>query len=263
MCPQPDLKRPRGEMAFDLFKKIVKEVVKENRSTRIWPSLMGEAALLGDRMIDMVKYASLHGAHVHFNTNGVLVDRKFANDLIYANPDEIIFGIDAVTPETYSKIRKGGDYYTVINNIMYVIKNKQSHQKVGVQFIEMEENTHEMEDFRKFWLDRGVTVKLRPEIGWGNRIKTEYLVIPEEERIPCSWLMRTCSIRWDGKLSQCDSDHEGKYCPGDINKQSIKEVWNGELAKRRERHWNGDFSHEPCASCKDWQAGRSYYYGNN
>lgn len=263
MCPQWNLKRPRGKMSFDLFKKIVNEVVKENDKTRIWPSLMGDATLLGDGMIDMVKYASLKGVRVHLNTNGILLERKLANDLIYANPREIIFGIDAVTPETYSKIRKGGNYYTVIRNIKYVIEHKQSHQKVGVQFIEMEENTHEMEAFKKFWLDYDVTVKLRPKIGWGNTVKTEYLVIPEEKRIPCAWLMRTCSIRWNGEMSQCDSDHEGRYCPGNINKQTIKEVWNGELAKRRERHWQGDFSHEPCVSCKDWQAGRSYFYGSN
>ena len=41
---------------------------------------------------------------------------------------------------------------------------------------------------------------------------------------------------------------------------TIKEIWETELAERREKHWNNDFSHELCKECKDWQAGRSYFF---
>ncbi|MHC4726117.1 MAG: radical SAM/SPASM domain-containing protein [Planctomycetota bacterium] len=260
MCPQSKLKRPKGEMSFGLFKNIVNEVVAENSDTRIWPSLMGEITMLGQKGLAMIKYASDAGARIHFNTNGNLITEDYADRLIDASPREIIFGIDAVTAETYSKIRVGGNYQMVVNAAEYILKHKKPFQKIEVQFIEMKENAHEMEAFRKLWLNRGAVVKLRPKLGWGNRIKTDYLTIPEEKRVPCGWLMRTCTVSWSGKMLQCDSDCEGENSPGDANRSTIKEVWNGELAKRRERHWEGDFSYLCCKDCKDWQHGRSYYY---
>jgi MoaA/NifB/PqqE/SkfB family radical SAM enzyme len=260
MCPQPNLKRPRGFMAWDLYAKIVNEIAAEPTPTRLWPSLMGEITLLGHDAVRMVTYATRFQVPVHLNTNGVLFDGWIAEGLMGAKPKTIIFGIDAATPETYSRIRVGGDYSRVVSNVKYAIQHRLPGTEVVVQFIEMPENAAEIEQFKWYWLDQGAVVKLRPRLGWGNRLETPFLRVAESDRIPCGWLMRSCTIRWDGKMSQCDSDCEGEYCPGDINTQTIKSVWNGELAQRRAYHWKGDFSHYCCATCKDWQAGRSHYF---
>jgi radical SAM protein with 4Fe4S-binding SPASM domain len=133
--------------------------------------------------------------------------------------------------------------------------------KLIVQFIVMDENESEVEAFRTYWLAKNAIVKIRPKLGWGTGVKAENLNLENSERtFPCPWLTRTVSIHWNGKFGQCDADFEGQYSPGDIRTQTISEVWNGELAKRREKHLAGDFSHDLCTTCKDWQAGRSAFY---
>jgi hypothetical protein len=128
------------------------------------------------------------------------------------------------------------------------------------QFIVMDENEHEADDFKTKWLDRGAVVKMRLKLGWGLGVATTDIRRDDVERFPCPWLLRTMSIQWNGKVNQCDGDYEGRYSPGDLGSQSLYHIWKGELASRRERHWAGDFSHDLCRDCYDWSGGRAQLY---
>lgn len=265
MCPQPDLKRARGEMPMPLFHNIVDEVARENPDTDFWLAIMGEPLLMGERFIEMVAYAKRQGLRrVHLNSNACLLTEELARGLIHAGLDEIIVGMDAVTEATYRVVRQGGDFHTTVANVERLIALKKelgvTTPRLIMQFIVMDENEHEVEEFKAFWLARGQVVKLRPKLGWGTGVKADNLTLPDSERnFPCPWLIRTVSIQWNGRLNQCDADFEGAYSPGDLNRQSLREIWNGELARRREKHWSQDFSHDLCKQCKDWAAGRSLF----
>jgi sulfatase maturation enzyme AslB (radical SAM superfamily) len=45
MCPYPNLQRSKGEMSFDVFKKIVDEMAMENPCGRLWVAILGEPFL--------------------------------------------------------------------------------------------------------------------------------------------------------------------------------------------------------------------------
>ncbi len=265
MCPYPNLKRSKGHMEFATFKKIVDETARENQNARIWLAIMGEPLILGDKVATYIQYAKEQGVReVCLNTNAVFLTEKIADKLLLSGLDKMLVSIDAMTAEAYDKIRVGGNFVLVCKNVeaFLQLKRKQAKPEVIAQFIVMEENEHEVEAFKEYWLKRGAIVKIRPKLGWGNAIQSSILdnVEGETERFPCSWLTRTVSIHWDGSFSQCDADHEGLYSPGHLDRQTIKEVWEGPLAERRQRHWNSDFDFEPCNKCKDWLAGRSYFF---
>ncbi|MFC1461933.1 SPASM domain-containing protein, partial [Verrucomicrobiota bacterium] len=76
----------------------------------------------------------------------------------------------------------------------------------------------------------------------------------------CPWLSRNLLVLWDGEVCQCDGDMDNRYSCGNIYRQTLKEVWQGEMRRRRERHYAGDFDFEPCNVCKDWQVGLSRLY---
>lgn len=267
MCPYPNLKRAQGNMEFSTFKKIIDETALENPSARIWLAIMGEPLLRSEKVVEFIRYAKGKGIReVCLNTNAVLLTRAIAEQLLESGLDKILVSIDACSKETYDKIRIGGNFNLVCENVEKLLDMKgektDTHLELIAQFIIMDENEHEVEAFKKFWLERGAIVKIRPKLGWGNAIKSSILdsVAQETERFPCAWLTRTVSIHWDGSFSQCDADVEGNYSPGHLNENSIKEVWKGILAKRRGRHWSGDYDFEPCNTCKDWLAGRSYFF---
>jgi len=265
MCPQPFMTRPKGYMDIKIFEKIVNEVSRIAAETPLWLALLGEPLMNPARLIEMVKISkSLGLSNITLNTNGLLLTKEISKNLITEKLDKILISIDAVKNSTYEKLRKGGDLYKLIDNINVLLglkKELNSPIKVITQFIIMEENELEVDTFKTFWIGKGTIVKIRPKLSWGNTIEAKNLALTYKDRTyPCPWLARTASIHWSGKFTQCDFDFEGNYSPGDITKQTIEEVWNGEILYRREKHWRGDFSHPLCKECKDWQVGRSLFF---
>lgn len=265
MCPYKELDRAKGIMDFSIYKKIADEISNKYPNTQLWLAIMGEPLLLGKKLMDYVKYAKDRDIEVILNTNGMLLDvetfREFANRL-----DKIIVGLDAYSMEVYRKIRVGGDFDRVKKNILGILgeskKLKLWGPEIVVQFITMDENKDEVEQFKKYWLGKGATVKIRKRLGWGDAIEGYGLDMDagSKERIPCPWLMRTISIEWNGNIAQCDADYEGLYKAGNIKENSIEEIWNGELKERRSKHWDKDFDFTPCNKCNDWQVGVSDWF---
>ncbi|MBI4647272.1 MAG: radical SAM protein [Bacteroidia bacterium] len=269
MCPYPMLKRQKGVMDFKIFKKIADEIMTEAPSTNLWAAIMGEPLMKWDSLKVMLNYAKEIGLeNINLNTNSTYLTESVTEELLNISVSKLLVSLDSYSKSTYDKIRKGGDFNQVQKNIEYFLKRKEqkglSNPDVIMQFIIMDYNEHEIEEFKKFWLKKGAIVKVRLKLGWGNYTMAEDLDKAKIKRdFPCPWLLRTISIHWNGKFAQCDADYEGQYFPGDIRTQSIKEVWQGELAKRREKHWNLDFSHVLCRSCMDWSVGRSIFYYPN
>lgn len=263
MCPYPTLKRKKGEMEFPLFKKIVDEVSQHGKDTRVWLAIMGEP-LMGKQFCRMVDYASSLNLDLHLNTNATFLEGQCLDTIVNSNINKVIVSIDASTKKTYDIIRKNGDYDRVEKNIRALLsqiqKKPSNKPDVIVQFIVMDENAQEMEEFKRKWLEFGAIVKLRLRLGWGQGVEAKDLKNAKIERFPCPWLLRQISIQWNGVVNQCDGDYEGHYCMGNLNEQSIRDIWHGEFRRRQDRHWANDFTHPLCKDCHDWSCGRAEFH---
>lgn len=270
MCVHKEMKRKKGIIPWDLFTKIIDEIAEIDKSVRVWMVFFGEALILKRKkpsIFDMIAYAKSRGlTDVVLNSNAILLDESAAKGLICSGLDAIYIGIDAFQPDTYAKVRVGGIYENAVQNTIQLIKLKElmNSEKPGVfvQFVEMDINQNEKEDFIHFWNQQGATVKIRPKVSWAGLIDAPNLVLDHEKRWPCHWAMRTMSITDTGKVVTCAVDLDAKFIAGDINRESLKEVWNGKLKELRQCHISKRFHALPdnCRNCKDWQAARSDYY---
>jgi radical SAM protein with 4Fe4S-binding SPASM domain len=273
MCVHKEMKRRKGIMPWNLFAKIVDEIAETDKNVRIWMVFFGEALLLKKRkptIFDMIAYAKRKGlSDVVLNSNANLLDEEAAKELICSGLDAIYIGIDAFKPETYAKVRVGGNYEKAVRNTLWLIKLKNSMNsekpEVFIQFVEMDINQNEKEDFIQFWNQQGAAVKIRPKVSWAGFIDAPNLVLDREERWPCYWAMQTMSITDTGKVVTCAVDLDAAFIAGDINNQSLKEVWNGRLKELRQCHLFKQFHALPenCRECRDWQAARADYYSVN
>jgi radical SAM protein with 4Fe4S-binding SPASM domain len=260
-------------MSWDLFTKIIDEIAGTDKSVRVWMVFFGEALILKKRkpsIFDMIAYAKHKGlTDVVMNSNANLLDESAAKKLIASGLDAIYIGLDAFTPETYSRVRVGGDYERTVNNIINLVTLKrvlnENKPEVLVQFVEMDVNKHEKEDFIRFWKNQGVIVKIRPKVSWAGSIDAPNLVLGNEERWPCHWAMQSMSITDTGDVVTCAVDLDARFVAGNIKKTSLKEVWNGKLKELRELHCKGKFNSLPpnCRDCRDWQSARADYYSVN
>ncbi len=264
MCGHQVMARKKGIMDMMLLRKIVDEIVEVDKDIRVWMVFFGEALILRYKLYWMIHYAKKKGlTDVVINSNANLLDEDACRSLIESGLDAIYVGIDSFSPETYAKIRVKGDYEKVVGNVNRLLRLEKEmgvdKPKVFVQFVEMEENAHEIEAFTKYWAERGATVKIRPMVSWANTVEAKNLT--SEDRHPCYWALRTMNICWDGRAVLCAVDFDAKYVAGDLNHQSVREVWQGQLESIRQLHLSGNYDELPpfCAQCKDWQAASAQF----
>lgn len=273
MCVHQKMTRKKGIMPWTLFAKIIDEISETDRNVRIWMVFFGEALILKRRkptIFEMISYAKSKGlTDVVMNSNANLLDREAAERLIKSGLDSIYIGLDAFLPETYSKVRVGGNYEKTVQNVINLIDLKKQlgaeKPQVFAQFVEMDINRAEKEDFIRFWTDQGATVKIRPKVSWAGNIDAPNLVLDNKDRWPCYWAMQTMSITDTGKVVTCAVDLDARFIAGDVTKQSLKEIWNGKLKEVRQLHIVRKFEELPpnCRDCRDWQSARADYYSLN
>ncbi len=263
MCPQKNLTRSSGQMNYDLWKKIVDEVAQKSTQTRIWPAFMGESLILGDKIFPWFRYAADRGVNIHLNTNLVLLKKENVRGLLESGVKQIFIGIDASNEETYQKIRVNGSWKVLMERIEWILSEKErlclDLPEVVLQFISMDENKDEKNEFIDFWKkqNKNIGLKIMNRVGWGDGVQasTEMHRYSELQRLPCTWLLRNLVVFWNGDVPQCDNDWNGKVIAGNVQHASIESIWNGELKKKRDQHIKGDFLNELCLKCVDWQAG--------
>jgi MoaA/NifB/PqqE/SkfB family radical SAM enzyme len=262
MCPHPNLRRRKGFMSDELYRRCIDEICAEAKDTEVWLADHGESLILGNAIVEKVEYAKSRGlSKVFLNSNGILLTRSISKGFVAAGLDRVVFGIDGATSETYARIRVGGDLNTVISNIEQLLEEKARARKtppeIWVQFIEMDENEHERDAFVEFWRNRDVGVKIRRKLSWGACIESRSVESLNEERIPCQWLMNLMHVLWDGRVGRCSGDHECDYSAGNVRTSSIAKIWQGPLKKERESQLSGQFDNliDPCRRCIDWKVG--------
>lgn len=270
MCVHKDMARPRGYMPWELFQKIIDEIAVENPAARVWMVFFGEALILRRRkptIFDKIRYAKQKGlTDVVLNSNANLLDPDAAQALIDCGLDAIYIGIDAFTPESYARIRVGGQYDRVVANVRHLLALKREQRaetpRVYVQFVEMDENAGEREDFISFWRAEGAQVKIRPKVSWAGQIEAPNLVLGNEHRWPCYWAMQSISITDQGKVVTCAVDLDARFVAGDVNHQSLSAIWGTTLKQLRQAHLDRRWADLPevCRDCKDWQSARAEFH---
>lgn len=259
MCHHPSMRRAKGVLPFALWYRCADETAAVAPDTEVWFSFCGEPLLEPDRLIEYLHYGKNAGLRsLNVNSNGQLLTRALAAPLLETGVDVIVFGLDALTAPVYSRIRVNGDRDTVYGNVIHLLRERDRlgfKTEIQVQFIEMDENAHELVPFTQFWHAQGATVKVRNKLSWGGKFETP-VTIPDEDRIACPWALTMMHVFWDGRVPRCPGDTEGEDTALNAWDGSLTALW-GELGQYRDLHLAHRFSELPerCHTCKDWMTG--------
>lgn len=275
-CGRTYMDRPKKTMGRAMFEKIVTEIAQQSPYTELWPTFMGEAMLLGDKLFDMVRFAKEAGCKkITLNTNGTRLNAKTIPRLLEGGIDRFIVSCDAHTPETHARVRPaayppGSDGLTgIYRGIQRLLRAMRDQQRttpiIELQFSIFDENQHEAEEFKNYWLQEGVIVKVRPKLFWSGEVKGGDHRVGFESRVPCLWSMETMGIHWNGNIVMCVVDCDGKYVAGNVEWHTLKETWDGPLKWIRELHMRRRFSELPevCRKCPDWLVKKAHAYFPN
>jgi len=152
-----------GFMHPGLFRKIMDDLISSRmRFFEVQLFWFGESLLHADfehifSLLMLLMEQKRLFAQIDLHTNGLLLNDRIIDLLCFANIKlpMLTFSIDAITPETYSKIRKGGQYDVLIKNIHKFISKRESLGQllpaIRAQFLLQESNREELMDFIKYW----------------------------------------------------------------------------------------------------------------
>lgn len=261
MCHHDQMRRPKGNLPMPLWQKCADEIAAVAPATNVWFSFCGEPLLMPDRLIDMLEYGAKAGLRsLNLNTNGMQLTRAVAMRLLDTRLSTIVIGIDGFAKETYEKYRVLGNRDRVYANVRFLLEERarrDSGPEIMVQFIEMDDNIAEFEQYRDYWLALGATVKLRRQLSWGGKFETA-IDVANEQRIPCPWAITMMHLFWDGRVPRCPGDTEGEESAGNAWDESLVSLWE-KLSPYRQMHLERRFDQLParCDTCTDWKTGAS------
>jgi radical SAM protein with 4Fe4S-binding SPASM domain len=251
-------------MEFELWKKIMDEM-KQYPWSILNLGTDGEP-LLHKQFVELMRYArQCEIVPINLTTNGVLLEGDLAETLIREDLLDVInISLDAFSPEKYKAIR-GGTYDRVYRNVHRIIELRDSHKamtKIQVNIIDQPEVHDEVDSFRDYWEGKADQVLVRTYYDatsvtgqTGGNITGKQKEFDEIKRWPCQQFWRRFNIGDDGTAHFCVDDWFKKTRIGDINKQSIREIWTGpEYERLRELHLSGKFEEiDYCSTCTEWQ----------
>lgn len=249
-------------MDFSTFKKIIDECVREGvYSVKL--SWRGEP-LMNPEFIKMVKYAkSKKILEVATLTNGMLLDKETSRQLVDLGMDIVIISIDGFTKETYEKIRRGAVYETVVQNVEQLLKFKKERNAskpfVRIQYTQSENNLSETEAFLAFWKDKVNEVSISYYQDFDSVVagKEQPRFAGKTKRVSCVYPWLRLVIVPDGRVTICACDVMLKQVVGNINKNTIKEIWHSkEMGRIRKLHTDGRLDLLP--TCKVCNAASTY-----
>jgi len=245
MCPYSTINSSaRGNLMDDkLYRHIINEIRRAGGTGTLCLMLQNEP-LLDHKLSQRIRFAreSLgNNVRIMTVTNGAPLTQKMIEDLMSAGISNIAVSIDAFHKSTYEKIRQGLNFQRVIQNTLSLIEHTEP-DRVSVKFLRQHENEGEEDAFARYWQDRGIRVNfIEPTNRAGmlesyERIKKrkpalwKQLIHPVlNKAIPaCPLPFTSMNILWDGKAITCSEDWQPRDTVGDISKQSLGEIWNGE-----------------------------------
>jgi radical SAM protein with 4Fe4S-binding SPASM domain len=221
--------------------------------------------LLNKNIIDMIEYSVTRGVKTRIHTNGVLLDKDLSRKLILSGLNLISFSFDGYSAKTYEKNRKGAEYARTIKNIVDFLEIKKELKIKTpftiIQIMEFDDDLSPAEfkkqksdfikNFHDLPLDR---VVIRNPHNWGGSLDMKDTGKKNRSRkrmIPCTFLWYSLTVFFDGKVYLCPQDFFGEIQVGDLNRESIKDIFNSEKVKNiRKRFKSRSISDlNPCKSC--------------
>ena len=167
------------------------------------------------------------------------------------------YGTDA---ESYRATMRGLDFKVALNNVRDFVRIrkelKKRTPKLILQYMPQEANGTRTEEFQSLWrsvLDKRagdcLNISSSDNFGGGRA----YNLVGDRIVSVCFYPWTALSVLCDGRAVTCCVDYDGLQGVGDLNVQSVTEIWNGPVLSEIRRNF-GKLDYTGCPTCLrcDW-----------
>lgn len=269
MCPvgTGSIKRKTGFMSDEIFQQIATQIKDQKTPVRLirW----GEP-FLHQQLIPYVKQLTSQGSLVHLNTNGSLLTESVIDQLLEAGLDSLKFSFQGVDRKSYLEMRST-DFFEQLIACIRLLHNKRGNSAkpyIHVSTTITYETAEQVQTFRKRLepyadlvtvgrtvldhIDLGKVALSDHEKQLLTKLKKQESVVKTHPE--CPEVFDKLSINWDGTISACCSDYDHKMLIGDLNAESLADIWKNRQMSHF-RNLLAEMQHdkiELCAGCYDY-----------
>ena len=272
-CARSMRLREQQDMDFDMFKRLAMEM-KEAGVEELGLFYLGESMLL-KWLPDAIRYAKEECGYdyVFLTTNASLETKKKVRACLEAGLDSLKFSLNYADEDQFVEIAQVKK--TIYKKMIQNMKNSQdirddveeaTGHRCGLyaSYIQYDGSQGEkmktvVDDLTPFldeiyalplYSQADFVGKAEEEKGWtvtaGNRGRLDNLTVP----VPCWAAFTEGHITWDGHLSACCFDHDGKFHMGDLKEVSFMDAWNSQkFQDLRAAHLKKDLCGTVCEKC--------------
>jgi radical SAM protein with 4Fe4S-binding SPASM domain len=273
-CPTGDsellkkVNRPIGHMELNLFKKIINDMVEFDTKIKSLRLFKDGEPFINKDIIEMIKYAKEKNIteEIYIISNGSLINKNLAEKIVDSGLDKLRISIEHVNNEKYKEITKTYDKYDeIVNNIKYLFTYKQKNNPsmiIDIKIIDTLLDDNSKEKFLNDFQNISDIMTFESLMGWSNSDKKDFTLgsnseygINSKEQLRnvqvCPEPFKGLSVNFNGNVSICCVDWSHKTLVGDLKKESLKEIWNGDkLQKFRTIHLKKEkYKIEACKEC--------------
>ncbi len=265
--------RDTQHMDFDLFKRLLLEM-RAAGVEELGVFYLGESFVC-PWLAEAIRFAK-HEAkfpYVFLTTNGSLSTPEKMDACFRAGLDSLKFSLNWADEKQFVEVAnvKPKLYHDSISNICAAREvrdrvEKETGHRCGLYASYIHYNQEQDEKMRPLLdkvtplMDQAYALPLYSQAnltgqdnqaqGWqvsaGNRGRLEAMRDP----LPCWAVFTEGHITWDGHLSACCFDHDGRFNMGNLNTMSFMEAWHSEpFQKLRAANLAKDVKGTPCEKC--------------
>ena len=262
-CPRLDMDRPMKPMKMDLFARMIDQAA-DLEVSELCPNGYGEICTMPMRMVEpyfQYMRSKAWRFKIIINTNGYRMNEARARLFIDHGVHLVNVTIDGATAATAEAIRVGLKFDQIEANIRHLLQMRNAagkrYPKVRVGMVAMPQTLPETGQFLQRWRGIADFVGLG---GFSSRVSSISVAAagdlkPNAPATTCVLPFRDLNVWADGKAVLCCEDWTEELVVGDLNTQTIAEVWHGaRMTEAREKHLtHNGHAVALCAKCDHWK----------
>lgn len=249
LCPQDTVSAmfPAEVMDRGLYDRIAREAASEPRLRAFALVLQNEPLLDPDLAAKIRDFQALNTANaiVFIVTNGSLLTPARVRELLDSGLDMMHISVNGNRREDFETINRGRDFGVFADNLDYLLSQDLSRLGLHLSFLMNARYAPELRAavarYRALGLkvhihgisNRGGLVDAALVEDYGGTAVTDSirnrLLKPLVKRLLpcCPYPFYQCSVLANGQVLLCTHDWARRTIVGDLNRQSIRDVWNG------------------------------------
>lgn len=252
ICPREKMTRPKVAMCYGVFTSVVDQL-KELGARAI--SVFGYGEPLTDSNVcDKILYCTDNGLETHLTTNGALLDRDTAYNLIYAGLKNIRFSLHGCTPREYSRVHRKLDWLQVWSNLYHFkeLNDGAGHpctiHITSIPYVHDYITSEQLQDIRDTWEPYADYLEIWKPHNWGG--KRKFREVKRRKNTCGRPFSGPVQVQADGDVIPCCFLTNAEIVLGNIYDDRLVDILNGNPYEQlRQKHTTGDLAGLPCDNC--------------